>query len=136
MSSSKWAFIAFRLREGFSQAMLPMTGIFAAIGAGLGLSAGWTIRTLVRRQWQITRQRRELRTLRQLLPICSWCKKVRDDQGYWQQVESYLARRGVAQFTHGICPSCEQRVLADDVVREAVREAMGEVARDKNKTWN
>ncbi len=136
MDSSVWAFVTFRLRSGFSPAMWPMTGVFAVIGGGLGLSAGWTLRTLVRRQWLVAKQRRELRALRQLLPICSWCKKVRDDQGYWQQVEGYLARRGVAQFTHGICPSCEERVLAEDTLREAMREAMGEVMRDRNKKWN
>lgn len=126
MDSTVWAFVALRLRSGVSPAMWPMIGIFAAIGAALGLLAGWTMRILVRRQWQIARQRRELLALRQLLPICSWCKKVRDDQGYWQQVESYLARRGVAQFTHGICPSCEERVLAEDTLREAMGEVMRE----------
>lgn len=79
MDSSVWAFVTFRLRSGFSPAMWPMTGVFAVIGGGLGLSAGWTLRALVRRQWQVARQRRELRALRQLLPICSWCKKVCDD---------------------------------------------------------
>lgn len=136
MDSTVWAFVALRLRSGFSSAMWPMTGIFAAIGAGLGLSTGWTMRTLVRRQWQIAKQRRELRALKQLLPICSWCKKVRDDEGYWEQVEGYLAKRGVAQCTHGICPACEERMLADDALREAMREAMGEVMRDKNKKWS
>lgn len=61
---------------------------------------------------------------------------LRGDQGYRQQVEGYLAKRGVAQFTHGICPSCEERVLADDALRETMCEAMGEVMRDKNKRWS
>lgn len=128
MNSTVWAFVALRLQASFSPAMWPMTGTFAAIGAGLGLSVGWRLRTLIRRQWQISKQRRELRTLRQLLPICSWCKKVRDDQGYWQQVEGYLADRNIAQLTHGICPSCEARVLADDALREAMRA--------KNEEWS
>lgn len=49
----------------------------------------------------------EIRTLRGLLPICSWCRKVRDDDGLWQQVDKYLAERTDAEFTHGICPECE-----------------------------
>lgn len=121
MNSTVWAFVALRLQASFSPAMWPMTGIFTAIGAGLGLSVGWTLRALIRRQWQINKLRRELRTLRKLLPICSWCKKVRDDQGYWQQVEGYLADRNIARFTHGVCPSCEAKVLADDVLRNATR---------------
>jgi hypothetical protein len=121
MGSPMWTFVVVRLRAGFSPAMWPMTGIFAAIGAGLGLSAGWALHALVRRQWLVDKQRRELRMLRELLPICSWCKKVRNDQGYWQQVERYLADRDIAQVTHGICPSCSAKLLADDVLREATR---------------
>lgn len=47
-----------------------------------------------------------IKTLRGLIPICAQCKKMRDDQGYWQQVEHYLDARSEAQFTHGICPDC------------------------------
>jgi PAS domain S-box-containing protein len=47
-----------------------------------------------------------IRTLRGLLPICASCKKIRDDQGYWQKVESYLAEHTNAEFTHGLCPDC------------------------------
>jgi PAS domain S-box-containing protein len=48
----------------------------------------------------------ELRELKGLLPICASCKRVRDDQGYWRQVELYVQQHSSAQFTHGICPSC------------------------------
>ena len=41
-----------------------------------------------------------------LLPICAWCKKLRDDDGYWSSVEEYIADRSGADFTHGICPEC------------------------------
>ena len=47
-----------------------------------------------------------VKTLSGLLPICSHCKKIRDDQGYWLQVEEYLRDRSEAEFTHGICPQC------------------------------
>jgi phosphoserine phosphatase RsbU/P len=47
-----------------------------------------------------------VKTLRGLIPICAWCKKVRNDQNFWQQVEEYLADRGDVQFSHGICPEC------------------------------
>ena len=47
-----------------------------------------------------------VKTLSGLLPICSHCKKIRDDQGYWLQVEEYLQDRSEAEFTHGICPQC------------------------------
>ncbi len=45
-----------------------------------------------------------------LLPICSSCKKIRDDQGYWNQLEAYISKHSEAQFTHGICPDCTQEL--------------------------
>ena len=49
---------------------------------------------------------KKVKTLTGLLPICASCKKIRDDQGYWQQVESYLSKHSEAEFSHGICPDC------------------------------
>jgi phosphoserine phosphatase RsbU/P len=48
-----------------------------------------------------------------LLPICSHCKKVRDDQNYWQQVESYIGKRTDAKFTHSYCPDCMKTALQE-----------------------
>ena len=52
----------------------------------------------------------EVRTLKELLPICASCKKVRDDQGYWSQIDVYLRTRAAVEFTHGICPDCDARL--------------------------
>jgi hypothetical protein len=57
---------------------------------------------------------RELKVLSGLLPICALCKKIRDDGGYWSKIEAYLSARTDAQFTHGICPECNDKMLADD----------------------
>jgi hypothetical protein len=51
----------------------------------------------------------EVRTLRGLLPICAWCKKVRDDRGLWRQIEEYVTAHSEAAFTHGVCPDCFER---------------------------
>jgi DNA-binding response OmpR family regulator len=48
----------------------------------------------------------EVRSLRQILPICSNCKKVRDDEGYWQNVEQYMSKYRNLEFSHGLCPDC------------------------------
>ena len=48
----------------------------------------------------------KVKTLSGLLPICSSCKKIRDDNGYWNQIESYIRQHSEADFTHGICPTC------------------------------
>jgi len=51
----------------------------------------------------------EVRTLSGLLPICSWCHKVRDDKGYWEEVTAYLERKDGVQLSHGICPDCVRK---------------------------
>lgn len=69
-------------------------------------------------QMELRRRVRELEQavaqvhqLRGLLPICVHCKKIRDDQNYWHQVETYVSARSSAEFTHSICPSCLERQL-------------------------
>jgi len=55
----------------------------------------------------------ELVQLRRLLPICSKCKKIRDDQEYWHSLESYMGKNLDLTFTHGICPTCAKEMLAE-----------------------
>lgn len=55
----------------------------------------------------------EVQTLSGLLPICGWCKKIRDDSGYWNSVEGYLKERAAVEFTHGICPECSAKMIAE-----------------------
>ncbi len=52
-----------------------------------------------------------IKTLHGLLPICAWCKRIRDDQGYWSQVETYIRAHTEADFTHGICPECLKKQI-------------------------
>jgi hypothetical protein len=51
----------------------------------------------------------KVKTLSGLLPICAWCKRIRDDKGYWSQVEKYVHEHTGADFTHGICPECLEK---------------------------
>lgn len=51
-----------------------------------------------------------IKTLQGLLPICAWCKRVRDDEGYWDQVEGYFHKNTGVDFTHGICPECLEKM--------------------------
>jgi len=53
----------------------------------------------------------EVRTLRGIMPICAYCKKIRDDEGYWNQVEKYVSDHTEAKFSHGICPTCFEREM-------------------------
>ena len=54
-----------------------------------------------------------VRTLSGLLPICAYCKRIRDDQDYWKQIEHYLSEHSNARFSHGICPDCMQKHLPE-----------------------
>ncbi|MBI2569003.1 MAG: DUF4118 domain-containing protein [Candidatus Schekmanbacteria bacterium] len=64
----------------------------------------------------ISRELREsldsVKTLSGLIPICAWCKRVRTDEGYWQQVEAYVSERTDASFSHGICMECREKELS------------------------
>ncbi|MCK5077058.1 MAG: hypothetical protein KAR38_11815, partial [Calditrichia bacterium] len=55
----------------------------------------------------------EVKTLRGIIPICSSCKKIRDDKGYWNQIESYIREHSDAQFSHSICPDCAKRLYPE-----------------------
>jgi len=63
----------------------------------------------------------QVKQLRGLLPICSYCKRIRDDQNYWQQVESYITKRSDAEFTHGICPDCLENTVRPMLAKDRAR---------------
>jgi len=56
----------------------------------------------------------EIRQLKGIIPICSGCKKIRDDKGYWQQVEKYVEINSQAQFSHSMCPDCLESYYGDE----------------------
>jgi hypothetical protein len=56
---------------------------------------------------------KEIKRLQGIIPICSACKKVRNDDGYWEQVEAYISDHSEALFSHGICPDCMARLYPD-----------------------
>jgi len=60
---------------------------------------------------QLTESLATIKTLRGLLPICAWCKKVRQDDGYWEQLEQYISHHSDASFSHSICPDCRTKEL-------------------------
>lgn len=100
---------------------------FNAMSGALGKTRGDLERAIVElkaagqgledRVEERTRQLREtvekMDVLRGLLPICCSCKKIRDDQGYWKQVEQFVGEHTGARFTHGICPECQIKLYGD-----------------------
>ncbi|WP_339136833.1 MAG: response regulator [Candidatus Electrothrix sp. GW3-4] len=69
--------------------------------------------TLRKRERELEEALEEIKTLTGILPICSYCKQIRNDEGYWQQVEEYITEHSEAIFSHGVCPSCYQKVMND-----------------------
>jgi len=55
----------------------------------------------------------EIQTLKGIIPICSYCHSIRDDEGAWSQLEAYLSKHSEAMFSHGICPKCMAKARAD-----------------------
>jgi DNA-binding NtrC family response regulator len=58
---------------------------------------------------QLENSLREIKTLKGLIPVCAWCRKLRDDDGYWKKLETYFTKHTNAEFTHGICPECASK---------------------------
>ena len=57
----------------------------------------------------------QLQQLEEMMPICSYCKKIRDDKNYWQQIEGYINERTGSEFSHSICPDCYERVIVPEL---------------------
>src|SRR5919109_1748520 len=67
-----------------------------------------------------------VKQLQGLLPICAYCKKIRDDQNYWQQVESYISEHSEAQFSHSICPDCYEKLVKPEL--DQLRRLQGQAS--------
>jgi len=74
---------------------------------------------------RILRFTTQVRQLEAFLPICSYCKKVRDDSNYWQQIETYINARTGSEFSHSVCPDCYARVIAPELQKLKTRNARG-----------
>lgn len=72
----------------------------------------WTRLRVAERILKYTTQ---VRQLEEMLPICSYCKKIRDDQNYWQQLEGYISERTGSDFSHSVCPDCYKRVVLPEL---------------------
>jgi len=107
--------------------MLTLLGFFSSPAGGelwkvlfnrfIAVFAIWTTAALSmqRRIIQDEKERvaSEIKELSAMLPICCMCKKIRDDKGYWSQVETYINKHTGTAFSHGYCPECENKVLAE-----------------------
>jgi len=63
---------------------------------------------------ELKRAREEIQTLRGIIPICARCKKIRDDEGFWKQIEIYIEKHSDAMFSHGLCPDCSNDIYGNE----------------------
>ncbi len=100
------------LLYAFNPQHFPMAFFFGLLGMSLGILNVYYVRA-------ITRDERHIKLLEGLLPICSYCKKIRDDsgtsqgEGTWEKIEDYIHQKTEQEFTHGICPDCVKEVFPD-----------------------
>jgi len=78
---------------------------------GVGLRIAELQKNLADRVVELEGALSRVKQLQGLLPICSYCKKVRDDQNYWQQVDSYISKHSEVAFSHSICPTCYDQLI-------------------------
>ncbi|NTV74800.1 MAG: hypothetical protein HGA66_11400, partial [Holophaga sp.] len=113
-------------RTGWAYALALATGILAVAGIGRARGAAlrrrsaalealvaMRTRELSLRNVELSEALGNVKQLSGLLPICAHCKKIRDDQGYWNQLEQYLSKHAEVGFSHGICPDCASELFGD-----------------------
>lgn len=110
------------VREPFIRAALT-SSLYAIILICLGVACFFKvtnpiIKKLSKNVTQLQKALDEVKTLRGILPICSHCKQIRDDKGYWSQVESYVKEHTGVEFTHGICPECIKEHYSEYIENE------------------
>ena len=104
------------LRSAFSPLHLPMAIFFGLLGVLIGC-------VIVLLLSALSREKEKVKILEGLLPICSWCKKIRDDEGKesgtgdWIEIEQYLQQRSNADFTHGVCDECYNQIMEEHQIK-------------------
>jgi hypothetical protein len=98
--------------KSFSRSMLPWSLSFAFLNGVIGLYYGKIKQENLAKEELILNLQKalaEVKTLSGMLPICAWCKKIRNDEGYWQKIEAYLKSHSNLDFTHSICNDCAKK---------------------------
>jgi ligand-binding sensor domain-containing protein len=118
--------LVFAVEPLFYQTRWFLAIVVVAIAGAVFGAHRWRIRHLRAREKVLARRTEEavsqLKLLRGLLPICASCKKIRDDKGYWNQLESYIGAHSQAEFSHSICPECMLRLYPEYTVNRRVGE--------------
>lgn len=93
------------------------------VRVGVGVQMLTLQKALAERVEELEEALSRVKELQGILPICSYCKKIRDDQNYWQRVENYISDHTDVRFSHGICPDCYERVIREYEEQEQTGDA-------------
>ena len=116
LDTSKSLAIMDVIKKSFSAGMLPWSLSFAIFNGVIGLYYGSVKQANLAKKKLIADLQKALADVKKLsgmLPICSSCKKIRNDEGYWQQIEEYIRDHSEADFTHGICEGCVKELYPE-----------------------
>jgi len=97
--------------------------IFLVVALAFSLIRRWRLllisqMDLAQRNKQLQKALSEIKQLKGIIPICASCKQIRDDEGFWHQVESYVRDHSEAEFSHSICPECMKKLYPEFVEKE------------------
>jgi DNA-binding response OmpR family regulator len=92
------------------------------VRVGVGVQMLALQKVLAERVEQLEEALSQVNQLQGMLPICSYCQKIRDDKNYWQKVENYISDHTDVQFSHGICPECYERVIREFEEQKQTRD--------------
>lgn len=101
------------------------------VRVGVGVQMLALQKALAERVAELEEALSQVNQLQGMLPICSYCKKVRDDQNYWQKVEHYISDHTDVQFSHGICPDCYERVIREFEAQKQTGDANRVAGRER-----
>ena len=98
--------------------LVPLHGLHGRLRGSLCVLTDLTARVAAERERErviaeLSRALSQIKTLQDLLPICCACKKIRNDQGYWQQIESYIREHAGVEFSHSLCPECAKKLYGE-----------------------
>ena len=91
------------------------------VGYGLESSRAYYYQQLLHEKLALEAALQQVKTLQGMLPICASCKKIRDDAGYWHQIETYLSQHATVEFSHSICPDCRSRLYPRPHITEEIK---------------
>jgi hypothetical protein len=104
----------FSITDAFNVHHLPMAFFFGVLGGIFGLTTTYNV-------IKLSREQERVKHLESLLPVCAYCRKIRDDEGKikgegcWYHADKYLEMKTDTEFTHGICPECYERVMEEEL---------------------